>query len=137
MAEFPLASVKISILLFYKRIFVTKRMALAVWILIPLVTAWGLIFFFVSTHFHVIQCKLQKELISYQIILFQGKPVSAAWTGMGILQFDTVKVGLALCGSSMGLDILVLCLPIPVILGLHMNTQRKIAVIGMFSLGLL
>lgn len=81
--------------------------------------------------------QVAKKLTTYQIILLQGKPVSAAWTGIGILQFDTVKVGLSLCATSMGLDIIVLCLPIPVILGLHMNTQRKIAVIGMFSLGLL
>ena len=70
-------------------------------------------------------------------MLFNGKPVSAAWTGIGVLQFDTVRVGLSLGGSSIGLDLLVLCLPIPVILGLHMNTKKKLAVIGMFWLGLL
>ncbi|KAF4628607.1 hypothetical protein G7Y89_g9542 [Cudoniella acicularis] len=115
MAEFPLAAVKISILLFYKRVFSTKKFAIAVWALIPLITAWGLIFFF--------------------IILFNGKPVSAAWTGVGVLQFDTVDVGLAQGGSSIVLDIIVLCLPIPIILGLHMHAKRKVAVIGMFWLG--
>lgn len=69
--------------------------------------------------------------------LFQGKPVSAAWTGVGVLQFDTVTLGLAQCGSSIALDIIVLLFPIPIILGLHMATRRKIAIIGIFWLGIL
>lgn len=79
----------------------------------------------------------RRNLTSYQVILFNGKPVSAAWTGVGILQFDTVAVGLAQGGSSIALDIIVLCLPIPIILGLHMHAKRKVAVIGMFWLGAL
>jgi hypothetical protein len=50
MAEIPLSAVKISILLFYKRVFVTKRFGMLVWALISIITVWGFIFFFVSTH---------------------------------------------------------------------------------------
>lgn len=46
--QLPLSAVKISILLFYKRIFSTPKFKVAVWIMISLVSVWGAIFFVVG-----------------------------------------------------------------------------------------
>ncbi|MCJ1405150.1 hypothetical protein MMC11_008376 [Xylographa trunciseda] len=113
--QLPLSAVKISILLFYKRIFSTPRFKTAVWVMIALVSVWGIIFFV--------------------LLLIQGDPISATWTGIGILRFDSTALGLAQVGSSIILDIIVLCLPVPVIFGLHMRTQRKVAIAMIFWLG--
>lgn len=47
LVQLPLAAVKISILLFYKRIFCTQKFGIAVWVAIFLVSCWSIIFFFV------------------------------------------------------------------------------------------
>ena len=47
--ELPLTAVKVSILLFYKRVFSSiSKMRVAVWITIPFIFVWGVIFFIVS-----------------------------------------------------------------------------------------
>jgi hypothetical protein len=46
--QVSLSVVKISILLFYKRVFPTPVFRTAAWIAIFVVSAWGIIFFFVS-----------------------------------------------------------------------------------------
>lgn len=50
---------------------------------------------------------------------------------------NTVMLGEAQVGSSIALDILVLCLPLPVIFKLHMNNRKKMAVSLIFWLGAL
>lgn len=111
----PLSAVKISILLFYKRIFTTPKFKAAVWFMIPLVSAWGVIFFV--------------------LVLIQGDPISATWTGRGRLRFNSTALGLAQVGSSIVLDVIVLCFPLPVISGLHLRTRRKVAIAMIFWLG--
>ena len=76
-------------------------------------------------------------LISWQLLLFAGDPVSAAWTGKGRFRFDITKLGVAQAGTSIALDIVVLVFPIPVLWGLHMKTRRKIAIALIFWLGAL
>lgn len=71
-----------------------------------------------------------------QLILFQGDPITASWTpGRGHLRWNSTALGLAQVGSSIALDVIVLCFPIPVIFGLHMRTQRKVAVTLIFWVG--
>ncbi|KAF6222571.1 hypothetical protein HO133_000616 [Letharia lupina] len=112
----PLSAVKISILLFYKRIFTTPKFKLAVRITIPFIVAWGAIFFVLG--------------------LIQGDPISASWMpGEGHLRWDSTALGLAQVGSSVALDFIILCFPIPVIFGLHMRTQRKVAIALIFWVG--
>ena len=48
LVQLPLSAVKISILFFYKRIFTTRKFRIAVWITIPFIVVWGIIFFVVS-----------------------------------------------------------------------------------------
>ncbi|ORY11851.1 hypothetical protein BCR34DRAFT_564780 [Clohesyomyces aquaticus] len=112
-----LASVKISVLLFYKRIFAkgSHTFEVAAWIGIAVVACWGIIFFF--------------------LILLCGDPISTAWTGVGKFRYDAVRLGYAQSGTSIALDLVVLAYPLPVILGLHMNGTRKLAVMFIFWLG--
>lgn len=46
-------------------------------------------------------------------------------------------MGLAQVGTSIVLDLLVLCLPLPIILSLHMPRNRKVAISLIFWLGAL
>lgn len=64
-------------------------------------------------------------------------PISGAFTGTGRARFNSASVGLAQVGTSIALDVLVLCFPIPVIFKLQLSTQRKWAVSLIFWLGAL
>jgi hypothetical protein len=133
--QFPLAAVKISILLFYKRIFVRKWFHKILWITIGLISVWCFVFFFV--------CEIPSvnrvsggwhSNLSFQLVLTQVDPISQSWKG-GRLRYDSAALGLAQVGTSISLDFLVLCLPLPVISTLQMAKKRKIAVGMIFWLG--
>jgi len=115
--ELSLASVKISVLLFYKRIFSkgAPTFRFIVWIGIALVGCWGTIFFF--------------------LVLLQGNPIQTSWTLQGVFRFDGTALGLAQSGTSIALDIIVLASPLPIIFGLHMDLKRKVGVMFIFWLG--
>ncbi|KAL4999870.1 hypothetical protein BDV10DRAFT_184014 [Aspergillus recurvatus] len=115
--QVSLSVVKISILFLYKRIFTTPRFQLFAWIAIYVMGAWGILYFF--------------------LVLFEGDPISAAWTGVGRFRYDTVAIGVSQVGTSIALDFIVLMFPLPVIWTLHMPTRRKIAVALIFWLGAL
>lgn len=115
LVQLPLAAVKISILLFYKRIFSTQKFGIAVWVAIFLVSCWSIIFFF--------------------LVLFQSDPFDGSWTGKGRLRFDSAKLGLAQVGTSIALDFVVLCFPLPIISRLHLVTKKKVAIGMIFWLG--
>lgn len=72
-----------------------------------------------------------------QLLVFQVDPVSGAWTGVGRLRFDLAALALAQVGSSIALDIIVLCFPIPVIHRLQLKSSKKRAVAVIFWLGIL
>ncbi|KAI0847852.1 hypothetical protein F5Y00DRAFT_263025 [Daldinia vernicosa] len=111
-----LTVVKIAILLFYKRVFSSNdRFRVAVWIAIVIVSCWGILFFF--------------------LVLLETDPVSGSWTGKGHARFSPTPLALAQVGTSIGLDVAVLCLPLPVIYRLHMPTRKKIFVGLIFWLG--
>ncbi|KAF2187590.1 hypothetical protein K469DRAFT_725112 [Zopfia rhizophila CBS 207.26] len=110
-----LTTVKISILLFYKRVFPTPRFVVATWVGIGVVGAWGVAVIFLHT--------------------FQGDPVSFSWTGVGRKRMDPIKLSLARAGSSFALDVAVLLYPVPKIMKLHMMPERKLAVGLIFGLG--
>lgn len=67
--------------------------------------------------------------------MFQNNPITGWWTGQGHPVIDSIKISLSQAGTSIGLDFLVLCFPIPVISRLHMETKRKVAVMMIFWLG--
>lgn len=66
-----------------------------------------------------------------------GDPISKAYTGVGVWRYDVEAVGLANVGTSIALDVLVLCLPLPVISTLHLRTRKKVAISLVFWLGIL
>ncbi|CBF83087.1 hypothetical protein AN3257.2 [Aspergillus nidulans FGSC A4] len=115
--QVSLSVVKISILFLYMRIFATRKFRTAAWIAIYVIGGWGIMFFF--------------------LVLFEGDPISAAWTGIGRFRYDTVAIGESQVGTSIALDFIVLMFPLPVIWRLHMPTRRKIAVALIFWLGAL
>ncbi|KAI1145081.1 hypothetical protein F4825DRAFT_457867 [Nemania diffusa] len=51
-------------------------------------------------------------------------------------RLDPTIVGYTQVGSSLVLDVVILCFPLPVISRLHMPLRRKIAVVGIFWLGI-
>ena len=70
-----------------------------------------------------------------QIIIFEWTPVSGAWNGLGTANIDIAPFNLSQAGTSIVLDLIVLCFPLPVISRLHMKTSRKVAVSMIFWLG--
>jgi len=112
--QWPLFAVKIGVLLFYKRIFTTPIFKTVVWCAIGLITIWGFLFF--------------------MLVLCQIKPIAFPLTQAG-LRFNDTAFGLAQVATSFTLDLLVLCLPLPVISRLNMKKQRKLALILIFWLG--
>lgn len=112
----PLSTVKIAILLFYKRVFPIRAFTISVWVAIGAVSVWGLVFFF--------------------LVLTQVDPISASFTlGESRLRYNSTALGLAQVATSIALDLLVLCFPLPVISRLNMNRARKVAVSLIFWLG--
>ncbi|KXX79073.1 hypothetical protein MMYC01_203048 [Madurella mycetomatis] len=112
--QFPLAAVKIAVLLFYKRVFPTPMFRAAVWFVIGIVSVWAVLFFL--------------------LVLLELDPVAFPLMTAG-LRLDSTAIGLAQVASSFVLDVLVLSLPIPVIARLHMKWERKVAVTLIFWLG--
>ncbi|KAI1761978.1 hypothetical protein GGR53DRAFT_503358 [Hypoxylon sp. FL1150] len=116
LVQVALTVVKIAILLFYKRLFGNiKKFQTAVWVAIVLVGCWGVLFFL--------------------LVLCESDPVSGSWTGQGRFRFEPTPLALGQVGTSIALDVVVLCFPIPIIFGLHMPTRKKVAVGLIFWLG--
>ncbi|KAI1183939.1 hypothetical protein F5B17DRAFT_104779 [Nemania serpens] len=116
LVQLPLTSVKIAILLFYKRIFATRTFAIWVWVAITIVSLWGALFFF--------------------LVLFQITPLNFEIINKVTLRYDSTALGLAQVATSIALDVLVLCMPIPVLFRLRMDPKRKWAVFFIFWLGI-
>jgi len=112
--QFPLAAVKIAVLLFYKRIFSTTIFKTVVWCSIAVVSVWAILFFL--------------------LLLLEIEPVSFPLTQVA-LKFDTSALGLAQVASSFVLDLVVLCLPLPLIFRLKMQPNRRVALALIFWMG--
>ncbi|RAL16421.1 uncharacterized protein BO97DRAFT_410812 [Aspergillus homomorphus CBS 101889] len=119
---FPLAAslalVKISILLFYARIFVIPGFRLAVYSFVAIIAAWAI-----------------------AIIIAQPlceDPITAAWDPYVVnpLRYNYNAFSEAFAGMSMVFDIIVLCFPIASVYNLQMSDRQKIQVLGIFWLGL-
>lgn len=109
-----LASIKISILLFYRRIFVTKIFKRWIDVMTVVLIGWA-----VST------------IIALCLV---ADPISGAWEG-GNLKYDFNAFSLAVAGMSIMFDLMVLCFPLPMIRSLKMPTRRKVQIAGIFWLG--
>ncbi|KAI1818235.1 hypothetical protein GGS20DRAFT_581654 [Poronia punctata] len=117
----PLTCTKLSILFFYRRVFLGKRFALVTLTLLILSSVWGVAFFFAT--------------------LFTCYPVSYAWTtNEGTPEFDAhcynpVPMFYGSAVSNMIMDIFILIIPAPMVWRLVLPTRQKMAIIGIFLLG--
>ncbi|PLB47435.1 hypothetical protein P170DRAFT_478283 [Aspergillus steynii IBT 23096] len=111
-----ITAVKVSVLLFYRRMFPTRTIKILLIVLSVLSTIW----FLLITLFSIFQCM----------------PVRKAWDptvpGKCIPHLD-IFIGMQ--ATNIFLDIAVLCLPISAVMDLNISRSRRIAVAGIFSLG--
>ncbi|KAF7531226.1 hypothetical protein G7054_g9083 [Neopestalotiopsis clavispora] len=113
-----LSLVKIAILLFYARIFTTRKFKLAVHIYVGILAAWC-----------IAMCVCQ---------LLAADPIQNAWNPLATapLRFNYNAWSLAFAGMSIVFDVIVLCFPVLVIHNLQMNFTRKLQVAAIFWLGI-
>jgi hypothetical protein len=116
-----ISSVKVSLLLFYKRVFPGKGFGYIVTVTLGLSGIWFLAFFFAQ--------------------LFEIWPISANWTfnpnGSYAWVINEESMNLWLCGTDVLADVFLLLLPVPATMSLRMSRKDKLAFLGIFSLGLL
>ncbi|RYP49056.1 hypothetical protein DL768_005146 [Monosporascus sp. mg162] len=114
-----LCVIKLSILLFYRRIFTIGAFRLVNNALIGVTIAWGIAFTFTT--------------------VFQCTPVSTVWNkfeveyGTACLQVHPFYFSIAI--SDLILDVLIYFLPIPHLWQLHLPMREKLSVLGIFLLG--
>ncbi|KUI73557.1 hypothetical protein VM1G_09165 [Cytospora mali] len=113
---------KVSVLCFYLRIFPNPRFRVLCWVVI----CWVLVS---TTTFVILQ-------------IFQCTPASATWESwkgnypVPYQCFDVNALVYAAAGFSIGQDIIILVIPLPLLLNLNTKWRRKLGIVFMFSLGL-
>ena len=111
---------KLSVLLFYKRVFRGNTFNAAVWTMISIIGVWTVAFFFVN--------------------LLQCYPISLNWEASGAQADSCIKTNtmyLAHAWTDMLTDVMNLSLPIPCIWALQMPAKHKVGVTAIFLLGFL
>ena len=113
-----MASIKISILLFYYRLFNSDpRFRIAVWVMATVVMCW--------------------YITSTLIAIFQCSPIPYNWdrTIPGGQCLSTYALWIGNSVSSLATDVAILCLPLPIIWRMDVTPRQKTAISGMFLLG--
>ena len=111
-----LPTIKFSILLFYARIFPSRRFRIALWITGSYVMAWFIWNFFGG--------------------IFLCDPPAKAWNStLPGHCVDTVKVVLASAAVNISADVIILCLPMYTLWRLQVSRGQKVALTGIFLLG--
>ncbi|KAL9017883.1 MAG: hypothetical protein Q9185_004791 [Variospora sp. 1 TL-2023] len=112
---------KLAVLLFYQRIFQGKWFQSAVWLMIGIDFVWTVTFFFCN--------------------LLQCYPISINWESLvGNVKdkcIDVNRVIVAQCWTDVASNVVILALPMPSIWAMQMSVRRKLAVCGIFLLGLM
>ena len=110
------AMVKLSILLFYRRIFPQRSFKYALYGVALIIVTWATISNFIS--------------------IFQCSPIPRTWNpripGKCI---NSIVFFLSQCAQNTSTDLIVLLLPLPLIWKLQVPKSQKVALIGVFSLG--
>ncbi|KUJ19154.1 uncharacterized protein LY89DRAFT_780163 [Mollisia scopiformis] len=122
MSVICIGCIKLSVVMFYRRIFVTHNKSWFSWassIICGVIVAWTIAFFFV-------------------FLFYCGTHIEKEWsTVVEIIEYcpnalnDQIAIGV----SDAIVDIAILLIPIPMILKLHLDTARKIMVMSIFLLG--
>jgi hypothetical protein len=113
---------KISVLLFYRRIFRGTLFNVATWTVIGLVAAWMVAFFFAN----LLECLPISEAF-----------VNAPGLGGNPKCINAIPMYLAQVYSDVVLDVLILAIPIPLVWKLHLPMQQRLAILGIFLLGMM
>ncbi|KAK7973570.1 hypothetical protein PG989_015418 [Apiospora arundinis] len=120
------AFVKLSLLFQYLRIFDSGRMRVVCQVFIVITAAWGLAYSFMA----IVPCfPIQK----YWTLTMPGK-CYAFGSLVPIVFYATYASSAAI---NMTLDIIVLCIPIPVYFGANTPFKSKIGLIGLFCMGII
>jgi hypothetical protein len=69
--------------------------------------------------------------------MFSATPISNFWDEFGHTTLNLGYWNITMASLDVSLDILVLCLPLPMIRNLKISTRRKLSLLGIFWLGLL
>jgi hypothetical protein len=113
-----LALIKISICIFYNRLFDTRKFHIASWAVIVLVLAWAL----GAILFALLECQ----------------PLQLAWDPAmegGHCVPDKIKPWIVIGALDVFMDAIMLCLPLPVLWKLRVSLADKIALICIFGAG--
>lgn len=112
---------KISILLFYLKIFPARKIRIMCWVLIGLNAAYFIAF----------------ELVS----IFQCRPIAGAWKAWdGEFKAKCNNINMQGWMAAVGniiLDLATMILPLPELIGLSLSLKKKIQILLMFSVGFL
>ena len=111
---------KLSVLLFYKRVFRGDTFNAAVWTMISIIGVWTTAFFFAN--------------------LLQCYPISLNWEASGaqvVSCINTNMMYLAQAWTDVLTDVMILSLPVPCVWALQMPARHKVGVTAIFLLGLL
>ena len=135
------AAIKLSILLFYKRIFITPWFMGTANVFMGVVVAWLIAATFVSDVFSIV-CPDTETLQGH---IFSANPVDSWWNFGAdkepLLAFKPVinyQIFLvALAAIDIGLDVFTLLLPVPIIRSLKVSRTKKIYLLAIFALGFL
>jgi hypothetical protein len=106
-----------SILLFYLRLFPSKKFKIFAWANMAYTVCWAISAFFVNL------------TVCTPIAYYYDKSIPHGHCKNQAIS-GSINGSLSLIG-----DISILCLPIPMVLQLHINLRRKIALMGIFLLG--
>ena len=114
------ALTKLSVLLFYKRVFRGDTFNAAVWTMISVIGVWTIAFFFAN--------------------LLQCYPIWVNWEDSGAQASSCINTNtmyLAQSWTDVLTDVMILSLPIPCIWALQMPAKHKVGVSAIFLLGIL
>jgi hypothetical protein len=126
--------IKISLLLYYRTIFVHEVYQIITNILIGVVAAFEFSIIMVSESASVFE--LGPLLTIRQAVLFsKGIPISNQWNPMLPFSLDISAILIAFCAGNTALDVMTLVLPITAISSLRLSTSKKLVLSVIFSLG--
>ena len=115
--------IKLSILFLWMRIFAraTRGFIIFCWIMIGIIIAWSLTFFFAT----VFQCGTRWDWNWSPIFFFLTKCT------------DTLAMLTVFTATDLLTDFIIMLMPVPLIWKLNMPTRKKVAVTAVFMVGLL
>ena len=116
-----LATTKISMLLFYLKVFPQRYFRVCTWVLIGLNVVYALVYDFLLT--------------------FQCHPIPGVWRSWdGEYEARCISINLigwTAAAINILLDLLVIILPLPELLRLSMSLKKKVQIVSMFAVGFL